>query len=256
MNRVTREAPAAAARRYAAREGLIDTSALLRFLDTHYQMKPVFATQVATPDRANVKQKKTASRHFVVAADRSGLAIFVLNGHNKDRRTHIGIGFWDIRSHAPDYKPGYIIFHSAPIQRWRGYEGVIEGLMKHERRLRTFRRELHEFDPTRLTFSTPAVDALARRMATQGYLDSVQRTPKSSALVSPGETNLVAIAFDIIHRMLTGGLESSATGGRKIKAIHRPDGLFHAGMVLGDMLAKLLDTDLALGDWKERAVRP
>jgi len=249
IHRVLAEAPAAARRKNASKEGLIDTSEFLRRVDRLYDYHPVLAVQGTThEDSANAEEKN--GRHLVVAAGRSG-AVFLLNSHTKDRRAHIGVGFWKA--------DGFLIGPTSPVQRWAGYDTILEGLMARSGDLNKVSRSLQAWVP-----NATEIQQITRAVVRKGYMEGVAARPAPHALCDPDswEGSARDLGFEMIRRMRAGNLEAATKGGRRVKGIRRPDGLFHAGMMVfailmaqGQLHGKI-DEDIEFGRVEERLVRP
>jgi len=247
INRVLAAAPAVAKRKDADREGLIDTTQFLRFA-RRQGFLPVLAVQGSGhDDSAHAKEKN--GRHLVIAARPTTAALFLLNSHTKDRRAHIGIGWWK--------DDGFLIGPSTPVQRWLGYEDVIEDLTRNTQDLGRTTRALQDWIPDEQT-----VRLLARTMSRRGYMAGVVNRPAWQALVENiGNPNAKELGFEIIRRMREGNL-AAIDGGRRIKGVRRPDGLFHAAMVCWHQIVAAaqtqgkVDKDFDLPALDERLVRP
>jgi hypothetical protein len=246
IHKVLAEAPAAAHRRNANREGLIDTTDFLRRV-RKLGFKPVLAVQGANHNDSEHAKPKNG-RHLVIAARPSTAAIFLLNSHTKDRRAHLGLGWYR--------NDGFFIGASTPVQRWFGYEGVLDGLLTRDNDLLQIAKALKLWLP-----DEAEVKAMARGMSRRGYMASVAARPSVDSLVEGFNGNAKELCFEIIRRMRVGNLEA-ADRGRRIKGIRRPDGLFHAGMVAFDEIMKIakarghVPRSADFGDIEERLVRP
>jgi hypothetical protein len=224
LNRVTAVAPAAASRRNAGKEGLIDTTAFLKHIRTAYGMTAGVAVQGKRHEDASPKTKAHDGRHLVAASSPDGLTFFLLNSHFKDRRAHIGVGVRRGES--------FLIGPTMAIQRWKGFEEPVAQLAS---RFGGVSGAVTGFGQLRLT--DREIYAFARAMAKQGYLKTIEARPAPKALID-GLTsqNGLDVGYFIIGRMRDGNLTAGTAGGRRIKRVRRPDGLFHAGMVAFDLL--------------------
>jgi hypothetical protein len=253
INRVSQEAPAAAPRRNAVDDGLIDTALFLRFVKTNYEMIPVVAVQGSGHRDAGRRAKPENGRHLVVAAGRSGLAAVLLNSHFKDRRAHIGLGF------ATD---GVVLIGpSMPVQRWRGFEEPLKELMGDDSPALYIGKVIGTL--SRMRVSESDCRLLARDMAKKGYLASIEARPSVAGLLEGfAGSSMYDLGIHLLKKMREGNIESSVRGGRRIKRIRRPDGLFHAGMICFDRMYRSaqargkLSTKIDFGKFDERLVRP
>jgi hypothetical protein len=250
LNRVTTVAPAAASRRNADREGLIDTTAFLKHIRTAYGMTLGVAVQGKRHEDASPKTKAHDGRHLVAASRADGLTFFLLNSHFKDRRAHIGVG---VRRDA-----SFLIGPTMAIQRWKGYEEPVAQLAS---RFGSISRTVSSFGQLRLT--DREIYAFARAMAKHGYLKTIEARPAPKALIDGLiSQNGLDVGFLVVSRMRDGNLASATPGGRRIKRIRRPDGLFHAGMVAFDLLLALAQRHnkvavaVNFGPLRERLIRP
>lgn len=246
INRVLDAAPAVAKRKDADREGLIDTSEFLRHVRRQGYL-PVLAVQGSGHDDSTHAKEKNG-RHFIVTARPTTQALFLLNSHTKDRRAHIGIGWWK--------DEGFLIGPSTPVQRWLGFEDTLEELAtKMPDYTRCYRA---------LTNWAPGHDArlaVGRAVSRHAYMPGVENRPQPLALVEGCDGNARELGFEIMRRMRKGNIEPAQRGGRRIKGVRRPDGLFHAGMVLfheivTDAVAHGALANAGIGTLDERLVRP
>jgi len=245
---VARKAPAAAPRKRAKDDGLIDTAAFLRHVRAAHDMTPVVVVQ-GKRHKDSEKAKAKDGRHLVAASRPDGITFFLLNSHFKDRRAHVGVGVQCDES--------FLIGPSTAVQRWRGFEEPVEQLSS---RFRDVHRAVKAFERMRLT--DREINDFARKMSQRGYMVGVEARPAARALVDGLASNkALDVGYHVIGRMRAGNLDAT-DGGRRIKRIRRPDGLFHAGMVAFDLLMKLAhehdDVPKALdfGTLRERLIRP
>lgn len=248
LPKVAAKAPAAAPRKRAKDDGLIDTAAFLRHVRSTYGMTPAMVVQGRRHEDSK-KAKAKDGRHLVAASRPDGLSMFLLNSHFKDRRAHVGVGF--VRDGT------FIIGPSLAVQRWKGYEEPVESLAF---RFRDVSRAVKAFERIRLT--DREVNDFARHMSKRGYMVGVEARPATKALVDGLASNkALDVGFHVIGRMRAGNLDAT-DGGRRIKRIRRPDGLFHAGMVACHLLMALahergeVSETMSFGGLKERLIRP
>jgi hypothetical protein len=247
---VADKAPAAAPRKNAKDEKLLDTHAFLRHVRTAHNMTEVgVVVQGKRHDDAK-KAKAKDGRHLVAATRKSDdLSFFLLNSHFKDRRAHIGVGIQRDGS--------FMIGPTMAVQRWRGYEEPVDMLAK---RFADVGKAIKALDRMRL--HDTEIAKLGKAMAKKGYMPTVESRPAPKALIDGLYSNrALDVGFHIIGRMRAGNLEAS-DGGRRIKRVRRPDGLFHGGMVMFELLMQLAYTHRALpaalgwGQLKDRLIRP
>jgi len=249
LPKVAKTAPAAAPRKNAKTEKILDTTAFLRHVRAAHDMTEIGVAVQGRRHKDSGKAKAKDGRHLVAASRSDGLTFFLLNSHFKDRRAHIGVGVQRDGS--------FLIGPTLKVQRWKGYEEPVELLSN---RFRDISRAVKAFEDMKL--SDREVNSVARKMSQQGYMEGVDSRPAAKALIDGLYSNrALDVGFYIIGRMRTGNLEA-VDGGRRIKRIRRPDGLFHAGMVAFHLLLGLAqDHDevpktLSFGGLKERLVRP
>lgn len=224
LAKIAKEAPAAAPRRDAQREGLIDTARFLSFCQSDYGMKPVLAVQgTAHRDAGTVDAK--SGRHLVAAVDRHGLGYALLNSHFKDRRAHIGMC-----AIAPGTSD-MLVIDSMPVQRWKGFEPVLESFDAKWNEARVVVSSLTAWSPSAKTLRD-----MAAAMASQGYLANATLHPTAESLFDNYDGNALKFAVHLIRKMKEGRLPSRTPGTRRVRAIRRPDTLFHAGMVAFDIV--------------------
>lgn len=224
IKEVSKEAPAAAPRRNASREGLLDTAEFLRFLDRNHGLKPVLAVQGTSHRDAAVIDAKSG-RHLVAAVNSRGQGFALLNSHFKDRRAHIGMCM--VRPGTTDM----IIIDSTPVQRWKGYASVIESFDKKWSEAWTVLDALAVWTPSAKTLAE-----MAGSMVISGYMAYATLKPTSRSLWENYDGDALGFAFHMIAKMKEGRLPSSTPGTRKVRGIRRPDTLFHAGMVSFDIV--------------------
>ena len=253
IHRVTADAPAAAPRRSAEAEGLVDTAKFLRHVRERFGMVPVLAIQGSPHIDAGENAPPEAGRHLVVAATPGGTAVVLLNSHSKDRRAHLGFGA------ARDGLA--LIGPSAPIQRWKGYEDEIKALYADPEAGAQLDMAVGAL--LRMKATPGQQMSLARAMSRGGYLASVEARPKPESLVEGFVgSSMLDLGFHVLGRMRSGNLESSVRGGRRIKRVRRPDGLFHAGMICFDHMlteavkSRKISSRVTFGPVGERLVRP
>jgi hypothetical protein len=105
---------------------------------------------------------------------------------------------------------------------------------------------------------------IASIMSRSGYMPTVEARPSTKGLLEglPDSPAYIDLAQTILANMMKGNLESSKRGGRRVKRVQRPDGLFHAGMILfGAILDSLKARNIVpastdFGAIKDRMVRP
>jgi len=251
LPKVAGMAPAAAPRKNAKDEKILDTHAFLRYVRSEYDMTEIGVAVQGTRHEDSKKAKAKDGRHLVAATRKNdGLTFFLLNSHFKDRRAHIGVGIQRDGS--------FLIGPSLAIQRWRGFEEPVDSLAES---LVAVRRAVDSFE--RMKLSDKEIAKLAKDMSKRGYMATVESRPSPKALAEGLYSNRALDAgYHIIGRMRTGNLEALEDGGRRIKRVRRPDGLFHAGMIAFDCLLKLahehhqVAASVDFGDVKERLIRP
>lgn len=252
LRRVVQEAPAAAPIRNSRKNKLLSTAAFLRYAEELHDMKPVLAIQGKGHADAGKDSPARMGRHFIVAAKNSPIApaLFLLNGHHKHRRAHIGMGYW----HRD--KQSFLIGHSVAIQRWKSFEEQINKMLQTTPHLDVIRAALQDW-----TMSTITRHAFVKRMAKSGYTSFVDARPAPYALLGD-DPNALETAFDAVAKMREGNLAGSAKGRRNIKGVRRPDGLFHAGLVAMAYITAMaidhrrLNIGSRLPDVAERLPRP
>jgi len=217
-----KKAPAAAPRKNKKDSSLIDTAAFLRYVKATYDMVPVIAEQGRRHEDSK-KAKAMDGRHLIAASRPDGLSVFLLNSHFKDRRAHIGIGL--------QRDDSFLIGPSMAVQRWKGFLPPLGALASQ---FATVSRAVRALEKVKL--NDAAVMHLARAMSKRGYMPTVESRPSAKALVEHLYSHkALDVGFHIIGRMREGNLEA-VDGGRRIKRVRRPDGLFYAGLVCFDLL--------------------
>jgi hypothetical protein len=246
---MTEKVPAAASRRNAKDEKLLDTSAFLRHVRAAYDMTQLGLAVQGRRHEDTKKAKAKDGRHLVAASRPDGLTFFLLNSHFKDRRAHIGVGV--------QREGSFLIGPTTTVQRWRGFEEPVGKLAGH---FNEVMRCVRGFENMKLT--DREVNNVARKISQRGYMATVESRPAAKALTDGLYSNrALDVGFYIIGRMRTGNLEA-VDGGRRIKRVRRPDGLFHAGMVAFDLLLDLahehgvVPTTIDFDDLKGRLIRP
>lgn len=249
LNKLGKKAPAAAKRPRAKDEKLLDTHAFLRHVRAAYDMTEIGVAVQGTRHEDSKKAKARDGRHLVAASRSDGLAFFLLNSHFKDRRVHIGVGVQRDGS--------FLIGPTMTIQRWRGFEEPVKTLAA---RFGDVAKVIKAFESFKL--DDREITKLARDMSKRGYIATVEARPAPKALTDGlYSSRALDVGYYIVGRMSTGNLESS-NGGRRIKRVRRPDGLFHAAMVCFQLLLSLaqahneVSPQLSFGGLKERLIRP
>lgn len=221
--KVSKEAPAAAPPRDSDRETLIDSTQFLRHCERTYGMKPVVAVQGTSHRDASTVSERTG-RHLVAAAKSTGVGFALLNSHYKDRRAHIGICL--VRPGTDDM----LIVDSLPVQRWKGFVPVLESFEARLPEAASVKTGLSDWKPSAATMR-----AVAGTVARQGYLANATLHPTAESLFDDYDGDMLGFAFHMIAKMKAGRLPSDQPGTRRVRAIRRPDTLFHAGMVTFDI---------------------
>jgi hypothetical protein len=242
-----KKAPATAPRKDRKDTSLIDTAAFLRYVKATYDMVPVVAVQGRRHEDSK-KAKAKDGRHLIAASRPDGLSIFLLNSHFKDRRAHLGLGI--------QRDDSFLIGPSLAVQRWKGFQPPLGALAAH---FSTISRALKALD--RMKLSDAEVMHLARAMSKRGYMPTVESRPSAKALIEHLYSHkALDVGFHIIGRMREGNLEA-VDGGRRIKRVRRPDGLFYAGLVCFDLLLGyahdngVVPENVSFGDVRERLIR-
>lgn len=222
--KVAKVAPAASSPRDADREKLIDTSQFLSYCARTHGTKPVLAVQgTSHRDAATVTER--AGRHLVATVNDRGFGFALLNSHYKDRRAHIGLCM---------VQPGtddMLVFDSTPVQRWKGFKPVVESFAEKMPEARAVVDALSVWSPSAGTLKDLAVS-----MAQRGYLATASLSPVPESLFDNYDGDALGYAFHLVRKMKLGRLPSSVPGTRRVRAIRRPDTLFHAGMVAFDLI--------------------
>jgi hypothetical protein len=224
ITKVAKAAPAASSPRNPDREKLIDTSRFLRYVAQNHGMKPVLAVQ-GTAHRDATTVKERAGRHIVAAVNDRGMGFALLNSHYKDRRAHIGLCM---------VQPGtddMIVFDSKPVQRWKGFEPVVESCAEKLPEARSVADALAAWTPSAGTLKDLAVS-----MARDGYLSTASLHPVPESLFDNYDGDALGYAFHLVRKMKRGRLPSSVPGTRRVRAIRRPDTLLHAGMIAFELV--------------------
>lgn len=219
MNSVAKAAPAAAPRRNADREKLIDTSEFLATCLSRYNMHPALAVQGTAHRDSNVIDAKSG-RHLVAAVNSRGHGYALLNSHFKDRRAHIGM--CAVRPGTADM----VIIDSTPVQRWKGFAPVLESFEPKWSEARSTLNALSAWSPTAKTMR-----GMAEWMAKHGYMDYATLRPTPESLFADYDGDALGFAFHLIDKMRQGRLTPNVADARRVRGIRRPDALFHAGMM-------------------------
>ena len=224
ITKVSKKAPAAAPRKDAQREGLIDTAEFLRRCAAQYGLKPVLAVQGTAHRDADVIDAKSG-RHLVAAVNSRGHGFALLNSHFKDRRAHIGM--CAVRPGTTDM----LIIDSTPVQRWKGYAEVLESFEDLWPEARTVLDSLSLWSPGTRTLRT-----LSEKMVNEGYMSYTTLYPTAESLFDNYDGDALGYAYHLVAKMKAGRLPSRTPGTRRVRAIRRPDSLFHAGMVAFELV--------------------
>lgn len=222
--KVAKVAPAAAPPRAPDRETLLDTSKFLKHCASQYGMQPVLAVQGTSHRDAGTVDARSG-RHLVASVNARGFGFTLLNSHFKDRRAHIGLCM--VRPGTTDM----IIFTSTPVQRWKGFEPVLESLNAHSNEARAVADALTAWTPSAKTLRD-----IAGTMSRQGYLANATLHPTPESLFDDYDGDALGFAFHMVAKMKAGRLPSAPPGTRRVRAIRRPDTLFHAGQTAFDIV--------------------
>lgn len=251
LDEVIAAAPSVAPRRNAAAEGLLDTTEILRYLKERFDMYPVFAVQGATHKDTRRTSPPRNGRHLVVAAAHGGFGAAILNGHKKDRQVHVGLGWVNLATPSL-----FVLGPTLRLKRWKEIAPQLDELA--ERSARTvFAKAVRQ--PTERHEAAVAAIHMSRR----GYLATTTERPQSMELLADcPASRLGGVVEHILRRMQQGNLHANHANRRRIKPILRPDALFHAAMVAGDMEFRFLrnlgalDNHAGFGELRQRLVRP
>lgn len=195
--------------------GLLDTAAFLRHIEREKGFLPVLAIQGTPHEDALYGPKK--GRHLVVAADRRGNALILLNSHTGRRKTWMGTGFVAIR----EDRPLFVVGAAIPIARWRGFEEPLAELAKWDPALRGVKKALEAYSPTNIDISL-----FGGRYAEAAYLpDHKKAAPEGFANITARDS--YELMFKMLARALDGNLPA-ADGVRKLKPIKGPDAVMQA----------------------------
>jgi hypothetical protein len=248
LPKLTKTAPAAAPRKNKKDQSVLDTAAFLRHVRSIYNMVPVVAIQ-GRRHEDSLHAKAKDGRHLVAASRQDGISFLLLNSHFKDRRAHLGVGV--------QREGSFLIGPSMALQRWRGYEEPVKLMSSQLSEVSKAVKCFHH-----MILSDSKISQIAKNMSRRGYMVTVESRPAAKALIDGlSSSKAIDVGFHIIERMRTGNLEA-VDGGRRIKRVRRPDGLFCAGLVCFDLLLSLakseglLPQELDFGAVKERLIRP
>lgn len=208
---------APAARRFRTKDpSLLDTAAFLRHIEEDRGFQPVLAVQGTAHDDGRSGPGK--GRHLVVAADRRGSALVLLNSHTVHRKAWMGAGFVAILNQQPLFIAGAVI----PVARWRGFADPLAELDKWEPVLRDIRKGL---DGWRL--NADEVRAFAADFASAAYLqDHKKAAPEAFVDIAP--KNAYEMTFLMLRRAMDGNLQPADPNARKLKPVKGPDAIMHA----------------------------
>jgi len=216
---LTRAAPAAAGRRDATKNKLLDTPVFARAVAT-YDFQPVFATQAATHVDAKIARKNDG-RHLVVFARPTGGALILVNSHTKDRKVRLGVGSWEADGGI------FRVGAEMSLQRWKSIVEPVETALGWLDPLKEVENVLGDWSPT-----APTMISYAGQIVRRAYLDGRSRPrPTVFSDAMKGETMLAA-AFIATKLLREGGLPAATKGCRRIKGIQMPDALFTASKVV------------------------
>ena len=203
-------------------ENLVSTKAFLRRVEK-LGFQPIFAAQGTAHADADAPLK---SRHLMVAADKSGFAVAILNSHSIWRRAWIGVGF----AHAAltvALGAEFVIGAAVPLPRWRGFEEPLETALSYTGELDKARAALEAWKP-----DVHQHRWLAKQFAASAWLTGhKQPLPKAFSEYIANETGFDSLSI-MLQLARAGGLPpmpvDSFKAGRKLKPIIAPDALFHA----------------------------
>lgn len=212
-------APGAAPRKNAAKERLIDTSAWLDNV-AEAGFEPVMAMQGSTHEDAERDPKN--GRHLVVAANSQGVAVTLLNSHDRLMRVWSGAGHW--------WEGELLLADVSPIQRWKFCDvkwvpGVMTDVLK-DAMDRLFAK----------TATSATEDHMAEAIAKEGYLGGrgrpswrdLQDASRSGAVF---RRSVGQAAFAMVAAGRLGNLApATKKQARRIKGIRRPDAYQHLAL--------------------------
>lgn len=198
-------------------DNLVSTKAFLRHVEK-LGFEPIFAAQGTAHLDADEPLK---SRHMVVAANKAGAAVMLLNSHSIWRRAWLGYGF--VHDNG-----SFIMGAALPLQRWKGFEDTLVTALSYQGLLLEAQEAL-----CRWKLEKHQSRWLAKTFAASAWLKG-HKKPQPKALYDFIENGSAYDALNIMLGMArAGGLAPvpSATSSmppRRLKPIIAPDALFHA----------------------------
>jgi hypothetical protein len=196
---------------------LLDTAVFLRRVEHERGFLPVFAAQGTAHGDAHYGPTK--GRHLVVAADRRGNALALLNSHTVHRKAWMGAGFV-----AQGERPMFVIGAAIPVARWRGFDEPLAELDAWRPSLQDVRRALEEWT----TFTGSDIRSYASEFSQAVYLPG-HKPAAAHAFTDVTPANAYAMMFTMLGRVLDGNLPAADPAARRVKPIKGPDALMHAG---------------------------
>ncbi len=196
-------------------ENLVSTKAFLRKVEK-MGFNPIFAAQGTAHADADQPLK---SRHLVVAANSTGLAVALLNSHSIWRRAWIGLGV------AKDDQ--FMIGASVPLPRWKGFDGALDAVFEHtallgdaSAALRNWKPEDHQHRWLAKQFAARAWLKGHKQPLPKAFFDAIQNEAAEDAV-------LIMLAMARKAGLLSAPTDSYMPP-RKLKPIIAPDAAFHA----------------------------
>lgn len=196
---------------------LLDTAAFLRHIERDRGLLPVMGVQgTSHGDSVHGPNK---GRHLVVAANKKGEALALLNSHTNHRKAWMGTGYVAYVEEQPLFVMGAVL----PVVRWRGFEEPLRELDRWQPTVREIYKQLEKF---RLT--DEAYDLFVEKFVEAIYFDDHKKPNIETFHSAIHSANALAAMFLLLRKALAGGLPAADPSQRRLKPIQGPDTVMNA----------------------------
>jgi hypothetical protein len=211
--------------------GLIDTSAFVKYIRKRLGHRPVMAVQsnphlYESEGRSKAKIKVTSrlqqsrerqGRHFIVMAGPTGQATILLNSHLVRRKAWLAAGFW---------RKGQVLIGVAiPLQRWRGFEAAVDELERYRGLMNEARMAMRT-----CVIGPGEVRKLAQTVSNTAYLPGHNAiAPDELVDAMAGRESLYGALLGMHAVILKGNSKPAEADKRKVKPVKGPDALMQLG---------------------------
>lgn len=202
-------------------DGLIDTSAFVKFIGKRLNQHPVMAIQNPPhKDTSKLKQREREGRHLIVMANQMGNATMILNSHTVRRKAWLGAGFY-----RSGERPSFLLGVAIPLHRWREYEAMITELERYRPLMNQARTEM--IAKVRQSTLAGWWTDLPRVVAQNAFMRGHNTVDPKELFEVKGD-NLWDALFLMLDVIASGKLQTAGSMNR-IKPLRGPDALMHAG---------------------------